>query len=79
MQSYMIFVNNLFLPLSESRGLSRDNWSGVKSGPPGPIFACEMWTALAKSGPGLQKPANSNCLCQCEYCMPDLELKQRGW
>ena len=29
----------------------------VKSGPPGPIFACEIWTALAKSGPGIQKPA----------------------
>ena len=28
--------------------LSRDNWSGVKSGPPVPIFACEIWTALAK-------------------------------
>ena len=34
--------------------LSRDNWSGVKSGAPGPIFACEIWTALAKSGPGIQ-------------------------
>ena len=22
--------------------------SAVKSGPPGPIFACEIWTALAK-------------------------------
>ena len=33
-------------------GLLRDNCSGVKSGPPGPIFACEIWTALAKSGPG---------------------------
>ena len=37
--------------------VSRDNWSGVKSGPPGPIFACEIWTVLAKSGPGIQKPA----------------------
>ena len=41
----------------QPRVLSRDNWSGVKSGPPGPIFACEIWTALAKSGPGIQKPA----------------------
>ena len=43
--------------MSKVRGLPRDNWSGVKSGPPGSIFACEIWTALAKSGPGIQKPA----------------------
>ena len=32
--------------------LSRNNWTGVKSGPGGPTFACVSWTALAKSGPG---------------------------
>ena len=64
------------------RVVSRDNWSGVKSGPP---RSCEIWTALAKSGPGIQKPAAVGeqplsmpvCMITDKGSMP--ELTQRGW
>ena len=38
--------------------MSRDNWSGVKSGPPGPIFACrpgEKWSGHTKACTRLRK------------------------
>ena len=35
--------------------LSRNNWTGVKSEPPGPFFACQKWDACAKIVPDKTK------------------------